>query len=102
MADVEIETIKDWPEPDVPKDILDAVTTDEHIKSLWDDVTPMARWEWIRWIQGTNNPETRKKRIVVSVSKLLKGMRRPCCFNRASCTDPNVSKGGVLLSPVSL
>jgi hypothetical protein len=26
-------------------------------------------------------------------------MRRPCCFNRGMCTEPYVSKNGVLLDP---
>jgi hypothetical protein len=52
----------------------------------------MAHHEWIRWIRSTHNPETRAKRIVVSMSKLNKGMKRPCCFNTAICTIPEVSQ----------
>lgn len=66
---------------------------------LWKRVTPIARWDWIRWIQSTKNPQTRKKRIDVEFSKLSKGMKRPCCFNRSMCCDPYVSKNGVLLEP---
>jgi uncharacterized protein YdeI (YjbR/CyaY-like superfamily) len=95
-AELAIEATKDWPEPEIPSD-WQAVLKDPKIKSLWDKVTPMARWEWLRWINSTNQPSTRQKRIEVSCSKLLRGERRPCCFNRSMCCVPDVSKSGVLL-----
>jgi hypothetical protein len=63
-------------------------------------ITPMAKWEWPRWINATNVQATREKRIEVSIDKLRKGMRRPCCFNRSACTQPEVSKNAMLLEPV--
>jgi hypothetical protein len=56
----------------------------------------MARWEWVRWVSATKNVDTRKRRVEVSISKLGAGKRRPCCFNLASCTDPDLAKGGKL------
>lgn len=97
---VELESTKDWPEPDIPKDLRDALAADSKAFDLWMNVTPMARWDWIRWISGTKSAETRAKRIRVSFSKLKAGEKRPCCFNRSMCTDPYVSKGGRLLDPV--
>lgn len=94
-----LEPTKDWPEPEIPKDWQAALDKNPEVRVLWDRVTPMARWEWIRWINSSGNPETRKRHIEVSCSKLLKGMRRPCCFNRNMCCVPEVSKGGVLLDP---
>ncbi len=99
-VELTIEPTKDWPEPDIPKDFKVTLASHPNIQTLWMDVTPMSRWEWIRWITSTKNPETRKHRIEVSLSKLKAGQRRPCCFNRAMCTDPYVSKSGVLLDPV--
>ncbi len=92
-----VESVKEWPEPELPKDWKVALTAHPQINNLWISLTPMARWEWIRWIRSTKNPETRKRHIEVSLSKLKAGERRPCCFNRAMCTDPDVSKSGVLL-----
>lgn len=88
-----------WPDPEVPKDIRDALATDQQVQLLWLNITPMARWDWIRWIRATAQPETRAKRIEVACSKLRAGTRRPCCFNRTACTETNVSKNGVLLVP---
>jgi hypothetical protein len=99
-ATLEIEPLKQWPEPNVPHDFetaLSAAPVD--IRELWKDITPMARWEWVRWVNATNNPDTRKRRIEVSISKLKSRKRRPCCFNLATCTDPDLSRNGRLREP---
>ena len=44
---------------------------------LWLEITPMARWDWIRWIRGTKNTDTFKKHVRVALSKLKNGDRRP-------------------------
>lgn len=96
---VELESAREWPEPKVPSDLKRAFAAVPQARSLWKDITPIARWDWIRWINATKQAETRKKRIEVACSKLKAGMRRPCCFNRAMCTEPYVSNNGVLLEP---
>ena len=68
------------------------------IRYLWDDITPMARWEWVRWVNATRNPDTRRRRVEVSISKMNSGKRRPCCFDLSSCTDPQLSQNGRLRS----
>ena len=99
-ATLEIESLKDWPEPNVPHDLETALAAaPQKVRDLWNDVTPMARWEWVRWVNATPNPDTRKRRVEVSISKMKSGKRRPCCFNLASCTDPNLSKNGRLTEP---
>src|SRR5947209_11073085 len=99
-ATLEIEPLKDWPEPNVPQDFEEALTAaPQKIQEMWNEITPMARWEWIRWINATKNPATRKRRVEVSISKMASGKRRPCCFNLAACTDPDLSRNGRLLEP---
>jgi hypothetical protein len=99
-AAVDIEVTKDWPEPNVPQDLAAMLAAaPQQIQNLWNEITPMARWEWVRWVNATNNPETRRRRVEVSVSKMRSGKRRPCCFNLSSCTDPDLSKNGRLLEP---
>jgi hypothetical protein len=86
-----------WPEPTVPADLKNALAAAPRAHTLWMDITPMARWDWVRWIGATKQPETRRRRIETACDKLKKGERRPCCFNRNLCTEPSVSLNGVLL-----
>ncbi|HYI66092.1 MAG TPA: YdeI/OmpD-associated family protein [Candidatus Limnocylindrales bacterium] len=99
-ATLDIMVTKDWPEPIVPQDLSAALATaPQKIQDLWNEITPMARWEWVRWLNATNNADTRRRRVDVSISKMKGGKRRPCCFNLAACTDPNLSKSGRLIEP---
>lgn len=94
-----IKSTKDWVEPEVPADLMSVVKANTKAYALWQQITPLARWDWIRWMRATNNIETRNRRIEVACSKLSSGMRRPCCFNRNMCSEPLVSKNGVLIDP---
>ena len=95
-----IEVTREWPEPGVPQDLAAALAAaPREIQDLWREITPMARWEWVRWVNATNNPGTRRRRVEVSISKMNSGKRRPCCFNLSACTDPDLAKNGRLLAP---
>ena len=94
---LKIEPVKEWPEPKVPVDLKNALAADAKARYLWLDITPLARWDWIRWINGTRNPETRRIRIVKALLKLKAGKRTACCFDRSTCTDPDVSRNGMLI-----
>ncbi|MGE5134649.1 MAG: YdeI/OmpD-associated family protein [Gemmatimonadota bacterium] len=100
-ATLEIEVTRDWPEPSVPEDFEAALAAaPQKIQDVWNDITPMARWEWVRWVNATRNPDTRRRRVDVSMSKMKSGKRRPCCFNLAACTDPDMSRNGRLIEPL--
>ena len=96
---VELEPTKEWVEPEVPKDVKKALSTSSKAEDLWNDITPSARWDWIRWVRAVKTEETRKKHLEVMLDKLNKGMRRPCCFNRNMCSEPYVSHNWRLLEP---
>jgi Domain of unknown function (DUF1905)/Bacteriocin-protection, YdeI or OmpD-Associated len=99
-ATLDIEVTKDWPEPGVPRDLATALAAaPQQIQDLWTEITPMARWEWVRWVNATKNPDTHGRRVDVSISKMKSGKRRPCCFNLSACTDPDLSRNGRLLEP---
>lgn len=100
---LEIAPSKDWPEPNIPDDFSNALAiAPSTVQDLWTKITPMARWEWIRWVNETSVAETRARRVEVSISKLRAGKRRPCCFNLAACTDPDLAKGGRLIEPTKV
>ena len=64
----------------LPKDLKDALAGDEAAKATWDDITPLARNEWICWVTSAKQAKTRERRITVGLDKLRGGMRRPCCW----------------------
>jgi Bacteriocin-protection, YdeI or OmpD-Associated/Domain of unknown function (DUF1905) len=97
-VDITLTTTDVWPEPVLPEDIAVALEkAPQKVKDKWQDISPMARWEWVRWVNATGSMETRAVRIVKTISKLDGKHRRPCCFNLAACTVPELSKSGRLL-----
>lgn len=92
----------DWLEPDMPSDLRAALDDTPPAAEAWDDITTIARWDWIRWISATRVPITRQKRIDTACDMLANGKRRPCCFNRSQCTVTMVSKSGKLIEPDAL
>ena len=64
----------------MPPDLGKALTLDRTALSEWEDLTPLARNEWICWTISVKKIETRQEHIKRVVSKLKKGMRRPCCW----------------------
>lgn len=63
-----------------PIDVKKVILSKESIAEIWEDITPLARNEWICWIEDAKKIETREKRILVMLDKFKKGARRPCCW----------------------
>ncbi len=93
----ELTPVKTWPEPQLPDDLQAALDDAPDLTDAWASLTPMARWEWVRWVRATRNADTRARRVEVTISKLRDGKRRPCCFDLSSCTDPELSRSGKLI-----
>src|ERR1700749_537807 len=68
----------------LPADLKKALLADKAALALWQDITPLARNEWICWVTSGKKAETRSIRIKKALSKLTGGMRRPCCW--VGCT----------------
>lgn len=50
------------------------------VLAAWDDITPLARNEFICWIASAKQTDTRARRIKIARDKLSRGERRPCCW----------------------
>lgn len=68
----------------LPTDFKKAISSVPSVQTLWQDITPLARNEWICWVTSGKKVETRNIRIEKAISKMKGGMRRPCCW--AGCT----------------
>lgn len=64
----------------VPQDLSSALSSDESALERWNDLTPLARNEWICWTISTKKPETRENHIERIITELMAGKRRPCCW----------------------
>lgn len=64
----------------VPADLREVLTSAPALVAAWQDITPLARNEWICWITSARKPETRRRRISIAREQLLDGKRRPCCW----------------------
>jgi uncharacterized protein YdeI (YjbR/CyaY-like superfamily) len=68
----------------VPKDMSRILTSDQRVYEAWEDITPLARNEWICWIESAKKLETRNRRMKIMCENLIAGKRRPCCW--VGCT----------------
>lgn len=64
----------------VPSDLRKALTSSAEVINKWNDLTPLARNEWICWVITNKKPETRANHIERVRSEILEGKRRPCCW----------------------
>jgi uncharacterized protein YdeI (YjbR/CyaY-like superfamily) len=65
----------------VPEDLRKTLTADEMALNRWEDITPIARNEWICWVEDAKKQETRRNRIARVRAELKEGKRRPCCWS---------------------
>ena len=64
----------------VPSDLKKILIRDQKARVAWEDITPLARNEWICWIEDAKQNETRLRRVGRAHTELKEGKRRPCCW----------------------
>ena len=67
-------------EAPLPADIRKVLAAAPKAKALWLGLTPLARRDFIMWIDQAKQSETRTRRIESVPSRLTSGKRRPCCY----------------------
>ena len=77
---IEIARAGDEPEMRVPADLRKALAAAPLARAGWQDITPLARRDWIFSISTAKQPQTRKRRIEKACDMLGTGKRRLCCF----------------------
>jgi uncharacterized protein YdeI (YjbR/CyaY-like superfamily) len=64
----------------LPADLRKVLLADPAARAKWEDITPLARNEWICWVISVKKPETRRQHVERVRTELKEGMRRPCCW----------------------
>lgn len=64
----------------VPHDLRKALLAHTRAYATWEDITPLARNEWICWIITVKQQKTRNNHITRAIKELSEGVRRPCCW----------------------
>lgn len=65
---------------DIPIDLKKNLNSVSGVLKMWEDLTPLARNEWICWVESAKKKETRDMRIRRVCEDLMNGKRRPCCW----------------------
>jgi hypothetical protein len=91
VVTLDIAPVAEEPEPRVPADLRKALAAaPPGARTVWSDITPIARRDWIYWIVSAKQVETRARRIRTACEMLAKGKRRPCCFDRSGMYDKSL------------
>jgi uncharacterized protein YdeI (YjbR/CyaY-like superfamily) len=64
----------------LPADLRMALTAARTALDAWTDITPLARNEFICWVEDAKQQKTRERRIRRTLEELQEGQRRPCCW----------------------
>lgn len=65
---------------DTPDELAEILTSDAALRSKWDDLTDLARNQWICWMTSPKKQETRDAHLARLQEEVLAGKRRPCCW----------------------
>jgi uncharacterized protein YdeI (YjbR/CyaY-like superfamily) len=80
----------------LPDDMRKAISAEPTARAAWEDITPLARSEWICWTITVKQQKTRDEHVKRTVEELMTGKRRPCCWvgclHRGSARKPFIRK----------
>lgn len=68
------------PVHELPTDLREELLAHDDALTAWHDITPLARNEFICWVEDAKKPVTRERRVRRAREELEEGMRRPCCW----------------------
>ena len=65
---------------ELPADLREVLIANPTALGAWKDITPLARNEFICWVEDAKQQATRERRIRRTREELEDGQRRPCCW----------------------
>jgi len=76
----------------VAQGLRKALNSSAKARSAWEDITPLARNEWICWVTSVKKSETRADHIKRTIAELAEGKYRPCCWPGCPHRRPSAQK----------
>jgi uncharacterized protein YdeI (YjbR/CyaY-like superfamily) len=64
----------------IPQDLQKILNNNQALLEKWNNLTPLARNEWICWLTIVKKPETRQNHLERLQQEVLEGKKRPCCW----------------------
>jgi hypothetical protein len=77
----------------LPPDLRKALIANATALDAWKDITPLARNEFICWVEDAKQATTRERPHSADPEELEEGQRRPCCWRGASTATAPVGSG---------
>ncbi len=74
----------------MPTDLRKSLVASKVAFTAWNGITPLARNEWVCWVESAKLIETRQRRIKRACTDLTNGKHRPCCW--AGCMHRGKNK----------
>lgn len=74
------QTIKTGTVHSVPTVLKDILRSNQPVLAVWNNLTPLARNEWICFVTLVKKAETKESHLTRLQADLLRGKRRPCCW----------------------
>jgi hypothetical protein len=84
----------------IPGDLRKALIANPTALNAWNDITPLARNEFICWVEDAKQDMTREPRIRRAQEELENGLRRPCCCPGCTHRERTGRKQSVLMAPL--
>jgi len=89
-VDVEVAPCKEWPEPEVPAEVTQALEQTPQALELWVKINAATRTDWLYWLDSAKKAETRVKRTASMCDMLAKGKKKVCCFDRSGIYSKSI------------
>lgn len=80
-VDFQITLLAEQPEPDLPPSFKKLLNSSDSAQATWAQATPLAKIDWVHWIESAKQAETRRKRERDAIDMLEHGKKRVCCFD---------------------
>jgi hypothetical protein len=64
----------------LPADLKQSLEKTEDVVRLWESLSPIARNEFLCWVEDAKQDNTRQRRIQRTIEELQDGQKRPCCW----------------------